>query len=94
MRTWERYVLLRQAGKGCREAARDAGYAAGVPSCQAREIAAAAVRVQNNPEAAAWVNGRIAKLEAELTTLRALQRAIQLLHEPTIDHETECQEAA
>ncbi len=85
--------MLREAGEGTREAARHAGYAAGVPSEQARAVAAAAVKVRNNPHAAEWIDSRIAKLEAELITLRELRRAARLLQGQTVLRESH-QEAA
>lgn len=78
---FEIYVRFRLAGLGVREAARDAGYAHGVPSARARQIFAAACKVKGNAEAERWVIKRLNQLEGELGELRALKAAIDVLNE-------------
>lgn len=78
---FEVYVRFRLEGLGAREAARDAGYAHGVPSARARQIFEAACKVRGNPEADRWVRKRLEELEAEVAELRALKAAIDVINE-------------
>lgn len=77
---FEVYVHLRLEGLGAREAARDAGYAHGVPSSRARKIYEAARKVKGNSEAERWVTKRLEQLEGELAELRALKAAIDVIN--------------
>lgn len=74
----ERYVRFRLAGAGSREAARLAGYAAGVPSERARELYYAARRLSRAPAARHWIKEELAKVEKKRRELKTLHSAAQL----------------
>lgn len=74
----ERYVQLRLDGAGARDAAREAGFAHGVPSPEARELHEACEAMEK-VEDAGWLREHEAELEASLKQIRLLLRARKLL---------------
>lgn len=74
-----RYCQCRLDGMGAREAARDVGYAGGVPSPSARRLWDAVKKVRQIPECGQWLPEKLEEAEEEVEEIRLLLRASEVV---------------